>query len=80
MAALIVLDRERVLYAYAYFPSLMIGYALAAIAWRSTGLNDSTVRVGLGAITVTFLLSVTLTFHWDVPQAYCRIFLRNCGT
>lgn len=80
MGTLVILAHERVLYAYSYFPSLMIGYALVAVAWRSVGLNERFARVGLVLVTLAFLICAPLTFHWDVSEGYCRILLRDCGT
>ncbi|MGC4251515.1 MAG: phospholipid carrier-dependent glycosyltransferase [Sphingobium sp.] len=79
MAALIILDRERVLYPYAYLPSLMIGYALLARAWRASEPAESIARVGVAAVTLAFLVTAPLVYHWDVPRGYCQILLRECG-
>ena len=79
MAALFWLDGARVLYLYCYFLPLLIGHALAALAWRACGFPELPGRIALVAVTACFLVTAPLAFHWNVPKSYCRAVLHECG-
>lgn len=79
MAALLWLDRTRVLYLYCYFLPLLFGHAMAALAWRRRGLDERAARLGLAAVTLCFLVAAPLILHHAVPKPYCAALLRECG-
>jgi dolichyl-phosphate-mannose--protein O-mannosyl transferase len=79
MLALQWLDGGRVLYLYHYFLPLIIGHALAAVAWRDSGFRERPALAAITGVTVCFALIAPLALHQQVPKTYCQIFLRVCA-
>lgn len=79
MAALVVLDAQRVMYAYHYFIPLLLGHGLAALAWRGSGLSEKVGWSVLALVALNGALALPLALHQPVPRAYCGLFLADCG-
>lgn len=80
MAALVWLDGQRVMYLYHYFIPLLLGYGLAARAWRSIGRAEWVAWPVLAALTLYAVAALPLALHQDVSRSHCRLLLAECGT
>ncbi|WP_177198337.1 phospholipid carrier-dependent glycosyltransferase [Novosphingobium sp. CF614] len=79
MAALAWLDGQRVMYAYHYFIPLMLGHALAALAWRQARCNERLAVPALVGLTLYAILALPLALHQPVSPEHCRALLDDCG-
>lgn len=79
IAALVWLDGQRVMYAYHYFIPLVLGHALAALAWRRTGCNEWLALPVLAAVTLYAAFCLPLALHQKVSREHCSALLRDCG-
>ena len=58
---------ERVMYLYHYFPPLVVGVVLSALAWRETTTISPRVK---GAGLIALMLVVILAFWFYKPFTY----------
>lgn len=80
IAALVWLDGQRVMYLYHYFIPLMLGYGLAARAWRSVGCDERLAWPVLAGLTAYALLALPLALHQPVSRGRCDLLLVRCGS
>ena len=78
MAALAWLDQGRVLYLYHYFIPLLIGHALAAIAWRERGFPEKTANLAICASLACFAFAVPFALHQPVGEWRCAVVFGSC--
>ncbi|MCJ2180537.1 phospholipid carrier-dependent glycosyltransferase [Novosphingobium album (ex Hu et al. 2023)] len=79
MAALVWLDGQRVMYLYHYFIPLVLGYGLAARAWRGMSCSDRMTWPILAALTGYAMFALPLALHQPVSREHCRLLLGDCG-
>lgn len=79
MGALLLLDRDRVMYSYHYLLPLVAGYGLLALVLRKYGVPQFAAWTGVALVTMWGALTLPLAVNYPVSLSYCQFFLTDCG-